>query len=201
MPIEYLEKSDRQKVDLSRQIRQNPDFAKQKELIGLVMEKQGKYLTSFQRKLLETSLKEEITEKQQQRIKIMLLADKGIAQAQICEQLGCCQVTARYWIVMAKANQAHHWRSNPIGRPMVVNEEYLRRLKQLATKSPREVNVPNRDYQYSFKRWTAQKLVQHLDTELGIKITPQHLNRLLKQMGLSTRSKPTSEESTRFSLL
>jgi hypothetical protein len=28
---------------------------------------------------------------------------------------------------------------------------------------------------------------------LGIKVTPQHLNRLLKQMGLSTRSKPILE--------
>ncbi|MEM8779926.1 MAG: helix-turn-helix domain-containing protein, partial [Cyanobacteria bacterium P01_G01_bin.49] len=37
---------------------------------------------------------------------------------------------------------------------------------------------------------------QHLHAELGIKVTPQHVNRLLKQMGLSTRSKPASEEES-----
>ncbi|WP_019507697.1 winged helix-turn-helix domain-containing protein [Pleurocapsa sp. PCC 7319] len=153
----------------------------------------GKYLTSFQRKLLQKSLQPELTDKQRQRIQIMLLADEGKTQAQICQELGCCQATARHWITMARTNQAHHWKSNPIGRPTLVHEEYLQRLKQLVTKSPQEVNVPNQDYQYPFKRWTAQKLSQHLHKELGIKVTPQHLNRLLKQMGLSTRPKPVVE--------
>ena len=159
----------------------------------------GKYLTVFQRKLLQTNLEQELTDKQRQRIQIMLLADAGKTQAQICQKLGCCQATARHWITMARNNQAHHWNSNPIGRPTLVQEEYLQRLKQLVTKNPQEVNIPNRDYQYPFKRWTAQKLSQHLDAELGIKITPQHLNRLLKQMGLSTRSKPTPEKESTHS--
>ena len=156
----------------------------------------GKYLTSFQRKLLQKSLPQELTDKQRQRIQIMLLADEGKTQAQICQELGCCQATARHWIAMARTNQAHHWKSNPIGRPTLVHEEYLQRLKQLVTQSPQEVNVPNKDYQYPFRRWTAQKLSQHLHAELGIKVTPQHLNRLLKQMGLSTRPKPVLEEES-----
>ncbi|MFM2311225.1 MAG: hypothetical protein RLZZ04_501 [Cyanobacteriota bacterium] len=153
----------------------------------------GKYLTVFQRKLLQKSLQRKLTDKESQRIQIMLLADEGENQVQICQQLGCCQATARHWITMAKTNQAHHWQSNPIGRPTLVDEEYLQRLKQLVTTSPQAINVPNKDYQYPFKRWTAQKLSQHLQAELGIKVTPQHLNRLLKQMGLSTRPKPTLE--------
>jgi transposase len=153
----------------------------------------GKYLTSFQRKLLQKSLQQDLSDKQRQRIQIMLLADEGKTQVQICQKLGCCQATARHWITMAKTNQAHHWQSNPIGRPTLAHEEYVQRLKQLVAKSPQEVNVPNKDYQYPFRRWTAQKLSQHLQAELGIKVTPQHLNRLLKQMGLSTRSKPTPE--------
>lgn len=153
----------------------------------------GKYLTSFQRKLLQKSLQPKLTNKQRQRIQIMILADEGKTQAQICQELGCCQATARHWITMARTNQAHHWKSNPIGRPTLVHEEYLQRLQQLVTKSPQEVNVPNKDYQYPFRRWTAQKLSQHLHAELGIKVTPQHLNRLLKQMGLSTRPKPETE--------
>ena len=152
----------------------------------------GKYLTPFQRKLLEKSQQRELTDKQHQRIKIMLLADEGLTQAQICSQLGCGQATARHWISQAKNNQAHNWNSTRVGRPTSVSDEYLERLRFLVNKSPQEVNVPNRNYQYPFKRWTAKKLCQHLEGELGIKVTPQHLNRLLKQMGLSTKSKPAA---------
>jgi transposase len=150
----------------------------------------GKYLTVFQRKLLQVSLQQELTDKQSQRLQIMLLADAGKTQTEICQELGCCQATARHWIMMVTTNQAHYWKSNPIGRPSLIDEQYLQRLKQLVTTCPRAINVPNKNYQYPFKHWTAQKLSQHLQAELGIKITPQHLNRLLKQMGLSTRPKP-----------
>ena len=156
----------------------------------------GKYLTPFQRKLLQKSCQQDLTDKQRQRIQIMLLADEGLTQAQICQELECCQATARHWITMAKNNQAHNWKSNPIGRPITVNEQYKERLKFLVTKNPQEVNVPNQDYQYPFKRWTAKKLIQHLEAELGIKVTPQYLNRLLKQMGLSTRPSTTRPAET-----
>lgn len=156
-------------------------------------QKQGKYLTLFQRKLLEKNAQKNLSKKQKQRIQIMLLADDGKSQAEICEVLGCCQATARHWIMMARTNQAHDWQSQPIGRPNTVNEKYLARLRQLISQSPQSVNIPNRDYQYPFQRWTAQKLSQHLEQELGIKVTPQHINRLLKQMGLSTKPKTTLE--------
>ena len=152
----------------------------------------GKYLTPFQRKLLQKNLQQNLSAQQRQRIQIILLADDGKTQAQICQELGCCQATARHWIMMARTNQAHNWKFQPIGRPTTVNEQYLERLKQLVSQSPQSVNIPHTDYQYSFQRWTAQKLSQHLQEELGIEVTPRHINRLLRQMGLSTRSKPTS---------
>lgn len=156
----------------------------------------GKYLTPFQRKnLCKTLQKKDLSAKQGQRIKIMLLADEGKTQVQICHQLGCSQATARHWIMMARTNQAHHWDANPIGRPTTINKQYLERLKQLVTQSPQEVNVPHRDYKYPFKRWTAQKLSQHLKAELDIEVTPQHLNRLLRKMGLSTRHQPNSQSN------
>ena len=154
----------------------------------------GKYLTPFQRKLLQKSSQaENLSKKQRQRIEIMLLADEGKTQTEICQELGCCQATARHWIMMAQTNQAHNWQCQPIGRPATVNKAYLERLKQLASQSPQSVNVPHTDYKYPFRRWTAQKLNQHLKEEFGIELTPQHINRLLKQMGLSTRPKPNRE--------
>ena len=47
-------------------------------------------------------------------------------------------------------------------------------------------------YGFSFQRWTANWLSKHLAKELGIEISDRHIKRLLKQLGLSTRSKPSS---------
>ncbi len=117
----------------------------------------------------------------------MLLADTGQSQAQICKLLGCAQETARYWIAMASSGQTHDLRDRAMGRPKTVNEEYLARLKLLVINSPRE-------YGYSFERWTAQWLSKHLAKELGIKVSSCHINRLLKEMGLSTRPKDNTVE-------
>jgi transposase len=152
------------------------------------VEKQGQYLTSFQRKLLQKSLQTDLRPEHRRRIEIMLLADEGHSQTQICEALLCAQETARYWMGMAKTGQAHHWNDHPMGRPKTVDEQYLSRLKELVNNSPRE-------YGYAFHRWTAQWLSKHLAKELGIEISACHVNRLLKQMGLSTRPKPVEEKT------
>lgn len=140
----------------------------------------GQYLTPFQRKLLLKSLDTSLRPQYRRRLEIMLMADEGHTQTQICEILGCSQEAARYWIMMAQAGQAHKWNDRPMGRPKMINEQYLNRLKELVSHSPRE-------YGYSFQRWTAQWLAKHLAKEFGIKISDCHINRLLKEMGLSTR--------------
>jgi transposase len=149
---------------------------------------QGRLLTPFQRKLLIKAQETEVRPEYQQRIEIMLLADRGYSQTQICEILGCCHQTARYWIAIAQAGQAHQWSDRQIGRPKTIDERYLSRLKELASHSPRE-------YGYPFQRWTAQWLKKHLANETGIQVTEQHINRLLKGMGLSLRSRNLSIES------
>lgn len=159
------------------------------------MEKQGLYLTSFQRKLLLKSLEADLRPEYRRRIQIMLLADAGQSQTQICEALGCSQEAARHWISVAQMGQAHKWNDRPMGRPKVVNEQYLNRLKELVNHSPR-------DYGYPFQRWTAQWLGKHLAKEFGIQISNFHITRLLKSMGLSTRQKseiPKETESTKDS--
>ena len=149
------------------------------------MEK-GKYLTSFQRKLLQKSLQIESRPEYRRRLEIMLLADGGQSQTQICRTVSCSQETARHWMFIAKTGQAHQWKEHLIGRPKKVNDRYLSRLKELVSKSPRE-------HGYVFQRWTAQWLSNHLARELGIKISACHINRLLKKMGLSTRSQLDKE--------
>jgi transposase len=146
-------------------------------------EKQGKYLTPFQRKFLLKSLQTDLRSQYRRRIEIMLLADKGLSQAQIVKQLRCSNETVRYWTDRAKLGQAHNWKDCSIGRPKIVNDRYLNRLKELVSRNPRE-------YGYPFQSWTAQWLATHLAKELGVEISCRRVNMLLKEMGLSTRQKP-----------
>ncbi|MBW4687454.1 MAG: helix-turn-helix domain-containing protein [Komarekiella atlantica HA4396-MV6] len=152
----------------------------------------GKCLTPFQRKLLLESLHKSLPESYRQRIEIMLLADEGKTQTEICQTLGCCAATARHWMHIARTGMAHQWQDCPIGRPKAVNDQYLERLKELVSTSPR-------NYGYSFRRWTANWLGKHLAKELGIEVSDRHLKRLLKQMGLSTLPKPRNSEQAQGS--
>lgn len=152
------------------------------------MNKQSQYLTPFQHTLLLNSLETDLRPEYRRRIEIMLLANVGQSQTEICKTLGCSPETARYWIDMARLGRAHFWSDRPMGRPKTISEEYLARLHELVTHSPREYNYP-------FRRWTAQWLSKHLANELGIEVSACHINRLLKQMGLSTRPKLTTQKA------
>jgi transposase len=156
---------------------------------GITVEKLDRYLTPFQHKLLLKSLETNLRPEYRRRIEIMLLANAGQSQTDICKTLGCSPETARYWIDMARMGRAHLWNDRPMGRPKTVNEQYLARLQELVSHSPREYNYP-------FRRWTAQWLSKHLAKELGIEVSACHINRLLKQMGLSTRPKLATEETS-----
>ncbi|WP_414566627.1 MULTISPECIES: helix-turn-helix domain-containing protein [unclassified Anabaena] len=150
---------------------------------------ESKFLTPFQKKALLKSLQANLQPEYRRRIEIMLLADVGKSQSQICEILGCSQEMARYWIGLAEAGLAHKWNERPIGRPKIVNDQYLARLKELVSHSPR-------DYGYAFTYWTAQWLSKHLANEFNIQISDRHINRLLKQMGLSTKRKSSNPPET-----
>lgn len=152
------------------------------EICDLYDVQESKFLTSFQRKTLLKNLQTNLQPEYRRRIEIILLADMGKSQASICEIMGCSQEMARYWMGIAEAGMAHKWNERKIGRPKIVNSEYMARLKELVSNSPRE-------YGYAFSSWTARWLSKHLAKELGIEISDRHINRLLKQMGLSTKPK------------
>ncbi|MEM8808252.1 MAG: helix-turn-helix domain-containing protein [Cyanobacteria bacterium P01_G01_bin.38] len=143
-----------------------------------------RYLTVFQRKLLQNRLENDLPERYRKRIHIMLLADEGKSQAEICKALGCCHATVRHWILIAQSGQAHTWLDRPMGRPKLIHDDYRNRLKELVEQSPR-------DYGYAFRRWTAGWLSKHLEKEFNLRVSDRHINRLLKQMGLSTRPRPS----------
>jgi transposase len=140
----------------------------------------GRYLTEFQRQLLAKNLKTEPMPEYRQRIEIMLLADEGQTQTQICRTLSCSPLTARHWIFMARSGQAHNWQDQPIGRPKIVTSDYLERLKQLITANPKDLGYP-------FSRWTGQWLSKHLSQEFNIEVTARHINRLIEEMNNGAR--------------
>ena len=146
-------------------------------------------LTDFQKKLLLKSLQTELRPEYRRRLEIMIRADEGQTQSEICNELGCSQETARYWIAIAQSGQAHMWNNHPIGRPKIINDEYLQTLKELVTNGPRH-------YGYSFRNWTADWLSRHLAKQLKIECSPRHVSRLLKQMGLSTKPKKIVSEDS-----
>ena len=148
-------------------------------------ETDSQLLTTFQRKFLLNNLYTDLPSSYRQRIEIMLLADEGKSQTEICRTLKCSPATVRYWMHIARSGMAHQWQDCPIGRPKIVNDEYLQRLQELLKGSPR-------DYGYSFQRWTANWLSKHLHKELGIQVSDRHIKRLLKKLGLSTRPKPNT---------
>jgi transposase len=154
------------------------------ETLSLTQTLQRQYLTPYQRKLLQKILQQDdLPQKYRQRIQIMLLADEGKTQSQICKQLGCSRITVRHWILVASSGEAHNWNASPLGRPKTVNDQYQERLKELVSRSPKEFGYP-------FRCWTAQWLSKHLANELSVEVGVRHINRLLKEMGLSTRPKP-----------
>lgn len=143
--------------------------------------KPGDCLTRFQRELLKKALRDDLPDRYHQRIEIMLLADQGKSQTEICSVLACSPSTARHWMLMACTGRAHRWRENPIGRPKQVTEAYRQRLGELVSRHPKDCG-------YSFERWSAKWLSRRLARELGISLSDRHVSRLLKQMGLSTRA-------------
>jgi transposase len=166
-----------------------PHYFSQDTVLESYDSQESKFLTPFQRKALLKNLQTNSQPEYRRRIEIMLLADIGKSQSQICEILGCSQEMARYWTGVAEAGLAHKWNERPIGRPKIVNTQYIERLKELVSHSPR-------DYGYAFSYWTAQWLSKHLATEFGIEISDRHVNRLLKQMGLSTKRKNSCQQET-----
>jgi transposase len=147
--------------------------------------KQARDLASILAEILPEKSPQNLDGKQRRRLEIILRSHLGQSQAEICSALGCSKDMARYWMAIAQTPQIDSWQDTHVGRPKRVSKQYLKRLEELVTSNPQ-------NYGYAFKRWTAKCLSQHLAKELNIEISDRHINRLLKQMGLSTKNSQAS---------
>ncbi|WP_181243847.1 helix-turn-helix domain-containing protein [Chamaesiphon polymorphus] len=157
---------------------------------------EGIYLTSFQRQLLREHIATELPAAYRQRVEIVLLTDEGKTQAEICRSLGCSAATASRWMQLTKAGLAHQYLDCPVGRPKLITDEYIELLRELLGRSPR-------DYGYPFKTWTVSWLGKHIAKEKGIAVSHSHLKRVMRELGLSTRSqlnRPDKQSSANISI-
>jgi transposase len=141
----------------------------------------GIYLTPFQHQLLRDNIDRDLPAAHRQRLEIMLLTDAGKTQAAICRSLGCSVATASRWMQLTKAGLAHQYLDYPVGRPKLVTAEYIEFLRELLEHSPK-------DYGYPFKTWTVSWLGKHIAKEKGIAVSQSHLKRVMRELGLSTRT-------------
>jgi transposase len=149
---------------------------------------EGIYLTSFQRQTIREHIAKQVPEGYRQRLEIVLLTDTGKTQAEICRILGCSAATANRWMQLTKAGLAHQCLDYPVGRPKLITDEYIEYLRELLQHSPQ-------DYGYPFKIWTVVWLGKHIAKEKGISVSHSHLKRVMRELGLSTRSKPQQPSS------
>lgn len=154
--------------------------------VAINVNKQVPDLADILAEILPEKLPKNLENTQRRRLEIILRSHLGQSQAEICAALGCSKDMARYWMAIAKNPQIDSWQDSHAGRPKRVNQLYLKRLKELVNSSPK-------DHGYAFQRWTAKCLSQHLAKELDIEVSDRHVNRLLKQMGLSTRNSQQSK--------
>jgi len=140
---------------------------------------QSLYLKPLEWRCLKRDLQDPyLPKKYQQRIQIILLTDEGKTQSEICQLLGCSAVTARRWMLMTKEGKAEQWNHQTFGRPQKVNQNYLLRLEELLKHSRKEFGSKS-------ESWKAKSLAKQLTREFGIEISDRHINRLLKQRGLT----------------
>jgi transposase len=138
----------------------------------------GIYLTSSQRKLLQKNLEKsevELPTDLRKRIQIMLYADDGKSQTEICQILKCSAATARAWILKAQSGTGHQWQEHLRGRPARIKPEHLARLKELIELDPLQLGE-------HFDRWTGYSLSRRLEKEFKIRVTKHHINRLVKML-------------------
>jgi transposase len=146
-------------------------------------------LNDFQRKRLQKALADpQLSDRNKVRIEIMLRFSEGTSQREICSRLQCSPATARTWIQVVQSGQAHRWEEFcQDGRPKVLEDHHCERLFELV-----KYHSP-KDFKFAFREWTAKALQMQLLKEFNIEVSTRHINRVLKEAGLSRREQGTQD--------
>lgn len=122
---------------------------------------------------------------QRRRLKAATLFDKGLAPAEVARQLGVsCQSASRWRKAWEKDGRSALKRPPKAGRPPRLKPQDLPVLKRALKAGPGEQGFPT-------ELWTTQRVAQVIKTQFGVAYHPDHVGRLLGQIGWSCQ-RPTT---------
>ena len=122
---------------------------------------------------------------QRRRLKAATLFDKGLAPAEVARQLGVsCQSASRWRQAWEQAGKAALKKAAKAGRRPRLQPQDLPALKRALKAGPGEHGFPT-------ELWTTQRIAKVIETLFGIKYHPDHVGRLLGQIGWSCQ-RPTT---------
>ena len=132
-------------------------------------------LTLEQKERLQKALKTSDRADVRERILMLLLWNDGKTHAQIADFLGCSRRTVAYWCVRGDPEDLESFKDDKIkGNARKVTDEYLEKLLEISQKHPQDLG-------YNFKRWTGDKLANHLEKETGILMSASQIRRILQK--------------------
>jgi transposase len=137
------------------------------------------FLTSGQKETLLQALKKSDSSHSIQRILILLLRNEGKTYQEIADFLNCSYRTVAYWCVHSDPDDLESIRDKRTqGNYRKATEEYIDLLMEVASKDPTQLG-------YDFKRWTGERLANHLEHLTGIKLSGTQTRNLLKKNKIS----------------
>lgn len=122
---------------------------------------------------------------QSRRLKAAGLFDKGLAPAEVARQCGvCCQSASRWQKAWAQGGKAALKKAAKAGRPARLNRQDVEKLKRSLKAGPGA-------HGFATELWTAQRVAKVIHDMFSVQYHPDHVCRLLGQMGWSCQ-RPTT---------
>jgi transposase len=138
-----------------------------------------KFLTLRQKESLLQALKKSDSSHSIQRILILLLRNEGKTYQEIADFLDCSYRTVAYWCVHSDPNDLESFKDKRTqGNYRKATEDYIQLLMEVVDKEPTQLG-------YSFKRWTGERLANHLERLTGIKLSGAQTRNLLRKNKIS----------------
>jgi len=122
---------------------------------------------------------------QRRRMKAAGLFDRGLLPAEVARRCGVsCQSATRWHKAWAAGGNAALKKAPKAGRPSRLKPADLPALKHALQAGPGEHGFPT-------ELWTTQRIAQVIKTRFGVTYHPDHVGRLLGQIGWSCQ-RPTT---------
>jgi len=122
---------------------------------------------------------------QRRRLKAATLFDKGLAPAEVARHLGVsCQSASRWHKAWEKGGKSALKKTPKAGRPPRLQPQDLPVLKRALKAGPSE-------HGFATELWTTQRVAQVIEAIFGVEYHPDHVGRLLGQIGWSCQ-RPTT---------